>query len=455
MDRNLNRLTNITYGDINVMTYISKSENHVHIPGYSINGGERELSITTKELFANEELVLSRKETHRQSKQTRGVPVFNSRMEKREYYRDNYFNIRNVLDIKEFLKDIQDHWDTYVSQVHRWIQKSSVKKLVVTGIFTFILGFTGISANAAFIHEYTYQVKSGESIEKIAADHGVTAQEILDANGVTSIDGKKILLPKVEERTVTATTLNVRSYPNIESSILRTYKKGDAVKVSFIQNGWAGILFQGRVCYVKADYLSSVPSQPAGTVASEIMYVTADSLRVREAASTRSAVLGSLPLNNRVNVKSIADGWAQITYKGKAAFVSAAFLTKKEPSNTISSEYVIKSGDTFTNIARALEVTVSAIQELNPTIDSSKLKIGQKIKIPAGSGADTNRIQVTAHIGGVDPQGTFRFITSDGKTNCAKASGNMINELFNNLGKKVTLTLEGKRGQQLTLLALQ
>ena len=32
------------------------------------------------------------------------------------------------------------------------------------------------------------------------AEHGVTAQEILDANGLTSIEGKKILLPKVEDQ---------------------------------------------------------------------------------------------------------------------------------------------------------------------------------------------------------------------------------------------------------------
>ncbi|MGG3466182.1 LysM peptidoglycan-binding domain-containing protein [Neobacillus pocheonensis] len=411
--------------------------------------------LTTKELFANEELVLSRKETHGKSKQPKSVPEFTSRMEKREYYRDNYFNIRNVLDIKEFLNDIHNHWDTYVSQVHRWIQKNSVKKLVVTGIFTLVLSFTGISANAAFIHEYTYQVKSGDSIDRIAADHGVTAKEILDANGVTSIDGKKILLPKVVDRTVTATTLNVRSYPNTESSILRTYKKGDVVKVSFVENGWAGILIKGRVCYVKVDYLSSVPSQAADTGESLAMYVTADSLRVRVAASTSSEVLGTLKLNDQVKVQTIANGWAQITFNSKAAFVNEAFLTKKEPIQTSSSEYVIKSGDTFTKIAKALGVSVSSIQELNPNVDSSKLKIGQKINIPALSGADTNRIQVTAHIGGVDPQGTFRFITSDGRTNCAKASGNMIYELFNHQGKKVTLTLEGKRGQQLTLIALQ
>ncbi|MCM2535864.1 LysM peptidoglycan-binding domain-containing protein [Neobacillus pocheonensis] len=431
--------------------------------------------ITTKEFFANGELALSRKETHGKSKQTESVPVFTSRMEKRDYYNENYFNIRNVLDIKGFLKDIRDNWDTYVSQVQNWIQKNPIKKLVVTGIFTIVLGFLGSSANAAFIQEYTYQVKSGETIETIAAEHGVTAQEILDANGLSSITGKKILLPKVQDRTVTATTLNIRSHPNTESSIIGKYKKGDVVKVSFVENGWAGILIKGQVCFVRADYLTqqqvveSTTSQTTSTAKSQAktMYVTATSLRVREAASTNSALLGSLKLNDHVSVESTSNGWAQIQFNGKVAFVSDTYLTNNEPpktqngivkgnnTNTSSSVYMIKKGDTFTKIGKSLGISVASLQDLNPTVDSSKLKIGQQIKIPAITVADTNHIKVTAQIGGVDPHGTFRFITSDGGTYAAKAFGNMVNELFELEGKKVTLTLEGKRGQQLTLIALQ
>ncbi|MFK9093049.1 SH3 domain-containing protein [Bacillus salipaludis] len=414
----------------------------------------------TKELVVNGEFTLSRKETYGKSKQTKSVPVFTSRMEKREYYKSVQFDIRNVLDVKGYLKDIQANWNTYVSQVSQWIQTNIVKKLVVTGIFTVILGLYTSTANAAFIQEYTYQVKNGDKIETIAAIHGVTAQEILDANGLSAIDGKKILLPKVEDRTVTATTLNVRSQPNTASSITGTYKKGDVVKVAFVEDGWAGILAKGRVCFVSDTYLSqkqAVESQ------AKTMVVTASSLRVREAATTSSAVLGSLKLNDRVSVTATSNGWAQIQFNGKAAFVSATYLTNIESAESInndstaisSSVYMVIRGDTFTKIGKALGVSVSAIQALNPTVDPTKLKIGQAINIPATTAPTPTQIRVTAQIGGVDSEGTFRFITPDGHTYAAKASENMINELFNHQGKKVTLTLEGNRGQQMTLLALQ
>lgn len=46
-------------------------------------------------------------------------------------------------------------------------------------------------------------------------------------------------------------------------------------------------------------------------------------------------------------------------------------------------EYVIKAGDTFAKIARAQGVALADVQSVNPGVDSSKLKVGQKIKLPA------------------------------------------------------------------------
>jgi hypothetical protein len=58
-------------------------------------------------------------------------------------------------------------------------------------------------------------------------------------------------------------------------------------------------------------------------------------------------------------------------------------------------------------------------------------------------------------LGGVDHDGDFWFVSFDGKTHTAKASGHMIFELFDLQGEKVTLTLDGKRGQQMTLTSIK
>jgi uncharacterized protein YgiM (DUF1202 family) len=411
----------------------------------------------TQKLFVDGELALYRRVTHGKNKKSGSLSVFASRMDEPIDHKDiNLLDIRNVLDIKEILKEISKNLITYVLKVNQWIQRNPTKKLLVTGIFTIVLGFFANNTNAACVQEYTYQVKKGEKIEDIATRHGVTAQEILGANGISSIQGKKILLPKVQDWTVTATTLNIRSQPNMDSKIIGKYKNGEVVKVSFIENGWAGILIKGRVSFVSANYLTQKQVVPSIT-----KYVTTSSLRIRESASTSGAILGLLKLNDDVEVISINNGWAKINFKGKIAFVSETYLTNNKPiraekevfNTSISrSAYVIKKGDTFTKVGKILGVPVSLLQELNPTVNSSKLKIGQKIKIPIKpSTTTTNQLNVVALIGGVSPQGTFHYITSDGSTYSAKASGDMLNELFELEGERVTLTLEGKRGQQLTL----
>ena len=478
----------------------------------------------TKELFLNGEIILNRKETHGKRKHTKGEPVFTSRMEKREYYKNGHlFDIRNVLDIKGFLKDISENWNTYVSQVNQWIQKNAVKKLVVTGIFTVVLGLFASTSNAAFIQEYTYQVKNNEKIENIASEHGVTSQEILDANGVSSIKGKKILLPKVQDSVVMATILNVRSRPNTESSIIRKYKKGDVVKVAFVENGWAGILIKGRVCYVNADYLTqkqvsaSTTNKMTSTAINETLnnntntdptvYVikrgdtftnigkafgvsvltlqelnrTVDPTKLKIGQTINIATSVTSKNNNTDTSSSVyviksGDTFTKI---GKAFGVSVPALqelnrtvdpsklkigqtiniatsvtSKNKKTNTSSSVYVIKSGDTFTKISKVLGVSVSSMQELNPTVDPTKLKIGQTINIATTAASSTYQLNVVAQIAGSDPRGTFRFITSDGSTFAAKASGDLLNELFELQGEKVFLTLEGKRGQQMTLITL-
>lgn len=45
-------------------------------------------------------------------------------------------------------------------------------------------------------------------------------------------------------------------------------------------------------------------------------------------------------------------------------------------------EYVIKGGDTFAKIARAHGFSIADVQAVNPGVDSTKLHVGQKIKLP-------------------------------------------------------------------------
>jgi LysM repeat protein len=63
----------------------------------------------------------------------------------------------------------------------------------------------------------------------------------------------------------------------------------------------------------------------------------------------------------------------------------AAAAAKSAPSGPVVAgpdEYVIKSGDNFSKIARAHGVSLGDLQAVNPGVESSSLKVGQKIKLP-------------------------------------------------------------------------
>jgi LysM repeat protein len=60
----------------------------------------------------------------------------------------------------------------------------------------------------------------------------------------------------------------------------------------------------------------------------------------------------------------------------------AAAAGKGGPVVAGPGEYVIKAGDTFAKIAREQGTTAANIVAVNPGVDSSHLKVGQKIKLP-------------------------------------------------------------------------
>lgn len=54
------------------------------------------------------------------------------------------------------------------------------------------------------------------------------------------------------------------------------------------------------------------------------------------------------------------------------------------PPPSEGGEYIVVKGDTLFTIAKKNNVTLKALQAANPGVDSKKLKIGQKLKLPAG-----------------------------------------------------------------------
>ena len=131
----------------------------------------------------------------------------------------------------------------------------------------------------------------------------------------------------------------------------------------------------------------------------------------------------------------------------------AAYVPPVVPEPT-TSEYVVVKGDTLGKIAKAHGVKLPALEAANPGLVPTKLKVGQKLTIPAGgavaplSAVTPAATDMTAAPGGGGE--TYVVKSNDTLTKIAKAHGTTVKaiETANNLS-----TTKIKVGQKLKLPA--
>jgi LysM repeat protein len=119
------------------------------------------------------------------------------------------------------------------------------------------------------------------------------------------------------------------------------------------------------------------------------------------------------------------------------------------PSGT---EYVIVHGDTLAKIAKKNGVTLSALKAANPGVEPTKLKVGQKLTIPAGGTAPAANGASVAPDTGMGGE-TYTVKSGDSLTKIAKAHGTTVKAIKaeNNLntdhikvGQKLKIPAKGE-----------
>lgn len=83
---------------------------------------------------------------------------------------------------------------------------------------------------------------------------------------------------------------------------------------------------------------SAAPAQPAQPVSSTSVLavgVTADSVRLRAAANTGSAILAELNRGTAVSVLGRQDGWYKVNYDGKTGYMSADYVTARSSAGDL------------------------------------------------------------------------------------------------------------------------
>ncbi|MEO7598699.1 MAG: LysM peptidoglycan-binding domain-containing protein [Opitutus sp.] len=141
-----------------------------------------------------------------------------------------------------------------------------------------------------------------------------------------------------------------------------------AIKVSSLQK----TVVNHEEKIAKVDGIEGQVSSAAASADKASRDITSLNRSTQEAFNTVAASLGNI----QASITKIEES------QKKPAAAAAAGKTPHEPAVAGPGEYVVKGGDYFAKIARAQGVSVSDLQSVNPGVDASKLKPGQKIKLP-------------------------------------------------------------------------
>lgn len=140
---------------------------------------------------------------------------------------------------------------------------------------------------------------------------------------------------------------------------------------------------------VRATVNKTAAGQDAGGNAKEIAELRREleALRAQVSASFESVNANQEELAKTVESLSRRRGGAVASADGNAGAqqrsAGANAGATGSPAASASGEYKVESGDNFWKIARKFDCKVADIEALNPDVDPARLRVGQKIKVPA------------------------------------------------------------------------
>jgi len=100
-------------------------------------------------------------------------------------------------------------------------------------------------------------------------------------------------------------------------------------------------------------------------------------------------------------------------------------------AQVLEGPYTVVSGDSFYKIAKAHSISVRALADANPGVDSARLKIGQTLQVPLGPGTATAASALSAGLASTTSQPRSLYVVKSGDTlsSIAKAKGTTVKAL--------------------------
>jgi LysM repeat protein len=141
-----------------------------------------------------------------------------------------------------------------------------------------------------------------------------------------------------------------------------------------------------------------------------------------EMSGGSAAEMASSDTNGTATTQPTSDTNAPVppTFQAPATnTASEPVVTNATPSpvQAATKQYMVAKGDSFYKIARANGVSIKALADANPGVDSAKLKVGQTLQLPAGAAPSaTSTASAPAHASATASPSASRYVVKTGDT---------------------------------------
>ncbi len=226
----------------------------------------------------------------------------------------------------------------------------------------------------------------------------------------------------------TTDLLNLRSTDSISSKKLTTIPKKMSLTSNYRIGEWYRVTYSGKTGYVLGQYLTKVVT---GTSFTKTNYQTTDALSLRQAASTSSARLLTIPANTKL-ASSFRDGdWYKVTYNKQTGFVSGAYLKKVTASSTAYTTTERLNFRSAPTTSGALLMTIPSnqvVQSLSVSSNWHKINYGGKTGYVIGTYLKKGTASPAApSAGNADYSGSKMYVLIDaGSTVALRSSASVL-----------------------------